>query len=825
MQLLHHLAHRPSSSGGALIAYVLVVFAADSAIATRAQEARIEDVRVGAESSARREDTTLRETPRSVGFVDSKKAEEQHLERLSDFSQLVPNYRPNESNPIASRPAIRGVGSTVGQLSRGSINAVGAEFDTGYILDNIFWKYAGFQAGDLVDISSFELALGPQGTAGGKNTTVGNVVVSTQRPSFERQATIETSFASYSRIIEKLNVTGPIIDDKLAYRVTAYFDKGDGWIRDQVTGASYLNNDRWGVRGQLLYVGDDVTDRLIFSAGAQHEYTAIGAFTTGPVGDTSLIYANGTLPARSYAQNVAARLGKRILTFDPYRPYDTNAGGFGERHLMVSNELSWTLGRHTLTSLTAFGNSRVIGNNPFGNQELETSVGVFAPYVDQFSQEIRLSSPKEDRLEWTTGLFSLYENAWSRTYTRFGADAAAWYSRPALLRGLQNNRDSKSRTFSVAGYGQGTYHIDDAWALTFGVRDSYEVKEGSVFSWDQLYANQYTFAQQEAAIRAGGGQALFDTGGQSKTFNSVTGIFNPQYKFDDHLLFHALVARGEKSGAINNSAQPILDSALNFKGWQPLVTKPETSWDYELGVNTSWLDDRLIANFNVYWNDIYNFQTSLTDASYTDSTGQPIRTSYLGNVGHLRLRGFEFVGRWSPVERLWLSFNGAYTEARWIDYANATPPTDWIWPTTAGSLSAPLTLSRSNTRWENLPLWSFNVGATYDQPLGPLLRGFGPEWDRSITGFGYVNLAWQDKTQLTDPHSVLQYWQPPFAIVNAGLGLRTDDEQYSLSIWAKNVFDERPLYSWSPGDASNPTTIGLPSQPRVFGGTLRVKLL
>ena len=48
------------------------------------------------------------------------------------------------------------------------------------------------------------------------------------RPS-RRQATFETSFANRDRIIEKLNVTGPIIDDKLAYRVTFFLDKSDGF--------------------------------------------------------------------------------------------------------------------------------------------------------------------------------------------------------------------------------------------------------------------------------------------------------------------------------------------------------------------------------------------------------------------------------------------------------------------------------------------------------------------------------------------------------------------------------------------------------------------
>jgi len=37
--------------------------------------------------------------------------------------------------------------------------------------------------------------------------------------------------------------------------------QGDGWINDAVTGAGLLNNNRWGARGQLLYTGDEITDR------------------------------------------------------------------------------------------------------------------------------------------------------------------------------------------------------------------------------------------------------------------------------------------------------------------------------------------------------------------------------------------------------------------------------------------------------------------------------------------------------------------------------------------------------------------------------------
>jgi iron complex outermembrane receptor protein len=123
-----------------------------------------------------------------------------------------------------------------------------------------------------------------------------------------------------------------------------------------------------------------------------------------------------------------------------------------------------------------------------------------------------------------------------------------------------------------------------------------------------------------------------------------------------------------------------------------------------------------------------------------------------------------------------------------------------------------------------VPKWSVNIGVNYEHPLGAIFSDFGPGWEAPVTGFGYLNLAWQDKTQLTDPNSILQYWQPAYSIVNGGVGLRTSDERYSVAIWSKNIFDERPVFSWTPGDPSNPATLGLPVRPRIFGGTLLVKL-
>ena len=789
-----------------------------------AQDATVADVTVGAETKS---EEKAQERPRPVVVVPSRTAETQRLEQLSDFARRVPNYRDNSGGSPNRSPnsAIRGVG-------RGAGGGDGYESDTGFIVDGVFYKHGSFQGAEYVDVESFELGLGPQGTAFGKNTTVGNVVIRTKLPSFTRSATLDTSYANFNRFIEKLTVTGPIIEDRLAYRVAFYFDKGDGWIRDAFSGASYYDNDRWGVRGQLLFVGDDVTDRLIFNRSSYDEYQFANPNTVSVIGDSVPLFANGTL-GRTYVQNLFSRLGRVMLTVDPYTFYQTRQGKTSLRIANVSNELNWQFGENTLTAITAWGENVVHTHNPLGNQLIEIDGNAFDTYVDQYSQEVRFASAKDKPLEWTLGLFGFYEKIWSGPHTEYGSQAAQWFGAninldPGLIAGSSQQTDGKSITFQAAAFGQATYHVDERLALTFGLRDSYEVKGGSNFAWIAGARGGFSAVQVYNAVRQAGGSGIFDTGGAEKSNNALTGVFNPQYKVNENVLAYGLVGRGEKAGAVNTAARPLL-SGSDFKGWQPIVTRNEVSWDYELGVKTNWLDGALFANVNLYWTDIFDFQANFTDTSLRDATGQPIRFTYLGNVPHVRLRGVEFSGRWNALERLWISASGAYTEARYLDYDQAAPPADWTWSTPAnapaGFLAAPLTLSLSNTRWTGLPKWAFNIGADYRHPLGAIFEGLDAEWaSRPVSAFGYVNVAWQDKAQLTDPHSVLQYWQPAYSLIDAGIGLRADDESYSVNLWAKNVFDTRYVTAWSPGSSTTPASISLQDRPRTFGATLRVTL-
>ena len=645
----------------------------------------------------KREEQVLTKTSQFGEVITGTVVRDQQIDNLTDVSQYVSNYRPLITVPRQSRMAIRGVGVAAGSGGSGSAS------DTGYVVDDVYWSFAGWQWGDLIDVSSVELLLGPTGTAGNKNTNVGSLIFHTDLPSFDDKTTIGLNYGTYNRTRDTINSTGTLIPDALAYRISGYVNHGDGWIRDGYSGSTYQDINRLGLHAQLLGVGDNWSDRLSFTYNGSNEHDD---YLSGTAGDTSLVYANFTLPKATFFENVLSKLHWPIMTIDPNTPYIARNGRDPTNVLMLTNTLNYQLGENTLKSISAVGYGSFRNNGFTDNQLLELGFGTgqMDTYVLQTSQEFRLSSPKDQPIEWTTGLFTYYEALEDRMHHwDFGYNSAAWLGLPGALPGLTPWWLNKAGDFQAAVYGQTTWHATDKASITFGLRDSYEDRySASKFAAGWYYGLSITPLLQNYALAKAGGYFPSDSGGFTSYHNGVIGIFNPQYQLNENVLLYTLVGRGDKPPSVNTQSLGVYaynssTGTFTVGPFSQPFDKAETSWDYELGVKTNWLGGKLISNVNVYWNDLYNFQISQTRTIQTSPV--LVTQAYLGNAPHVRLRGVEFLERWEPIEHLTLNLNGAYTEARYIDYTDAPSPVDW---TFAG---APSTLSLSNTRVTGLPWW------------------------------------------------------------------------------------------------------------------------
>lgn len=774
----------------------------------------------------------MMKTSRFGDVVTGKEAQEQQFTTLNDYSYKVPGFRPNTTTPHYSRMSIRGLG----QPLSGSAG-IGYLSETAFSVDNVTWLQPDYQAGDWSNISSFEIGYGPGGTAGGHNSDVGVISIMTALPSFKRSTQYEQTVGNYGHTIEKLDSTGSIVRGHLAYRITGYYDNANGWIHDILNGKRYQNINRGGVRAQILATEENYTDRFIFSYNGSSEYSQYGesAGTGGasaPIGDSVLVYGNGRY-AGSYAATLASRLNKSVLTYNPYRPALADPGKERSNVYTASNELNYHIGRNTLTSISAVGLFSGVNSGTTDNQNVWIGTGgEMDDYGVQGSQEIRLASPQEDKIAWTVGLYGVDNSAWNRMHhTAFGTDAAAWYSRPAAVTGLTQWEKNYNTNIQAAIFAQTVIHVNNKFSLTLGLRNSYDIQKfNNKFEVGYVPGTAYSYDQQRQALMAAGAGGDARTGLQRNDHDGVTAIINPKYQLNKNTMFYILIGHGDKTVSANGNSVPINEynsttKQYTFYGWSPYFSKPTTSWDYEGGVKTMSFNGQLVSNANFYWNDLYNYQTNRV-YNYYLSNGDLANVSYMGNAPHARLYGVELSESLTPdfIPGLNIHASGAWQQVRYVKYNGAPAPTSYAY---SGGSS---TVDESGQSLPGIPSFTFNIGANYEHPVGAIFSNFlksrqhRAAWlQRAFTAFGYINEAWWSRNRLTDPLAAHQFYQRSYSILNAGIGLRTADQNFSVTLWAKNLLDARPWTGYSPGSASSPESVDLTQQgPRYFGATMHM---
>jgi iron complex outermembrane receptor protein len=743
---------------------------------TAARSAVVEEVLV----TARRREESASDVPLSVSVVSGDRLTEERLDRVADYAFKLPNFYALQQNTRVSSLTVRGLG--------GNANSDGSESGVGLIVDNVFLTHVGFSWLDFVDLESIELVRGPQGTLLGKNTTIGALIVTTKKPSFEPEASLSTTLGNYDRTQVRGNFSGPIIDDRLAYRVTVAGDRSDGWVDNAYNDDEFLDTDRYSLRGQLLYEGDSSSNRFIAERFRSKEYNNFY-----PPDDDITQFVNGAPRPAAWSNKLRDRFG-----YDPSFDHPDNANLDTQDELTaavsgLSNEFNLEIGDHTLTSVTAWRTLFFRPKNDSDNAPFPISRAGFDVDVDQYSQEFRLASPGGETFDYTVGLYYLHEDVDSTLRYKFYEDASRFFVTAAtpsvVLDGVEYDQAGETEVDSAAVFGQTTWNATDAFALTLGLRYTQEDRSASntglAFGGAEL-TDPALIATRNAVVNAFGGVFVVE---DDVSEGAVSWLVNPSYRINDDVLLYGSVSYGEKSGAANLTATP----------GRPVIIEPEESIHYEVGVKSSFWNGLASVNANLYWNDIDDYQAAQVDPERRNIG------SYLGNVGKVRLRGVELEASVAPVEGLSLSLAGAYNDATYESYDNAPPPLEYAYP------GAPATLSLTGEQINNAPKWSGQVSVNYERPL------VGEWW-----GFGYVNTRYRDETTFINPLS--EYGrEDAYTVTNAGLGVRDARGRYTVTFWSKNLFDEE--YNLAYGAAGTGPVIAIMGEPRTYGATFSWNLL
>ncbi len=190
--------------------------------------------------SGTKREANQQETPIAISTLTSAQIENTFTSDVRAIATMAPNViLSNVTGFNALAPAIRGAG-TNGIL-------VTQDAAIGLVIDEFALSSVQSQFVELFDIEQIEVFRGPQGTLFGKSTTGGAMSISTKKPELnEFFGQAELTYGGYGRVggnlaKGKLAINVPVVEDKLAVRITGVYDYSDGYYRNDKDTSTFPN--------------------------------------------------------------------------------------------------------------------------------------------------------------------------------------------------------------------------------------------------------------------------------------------------------------------------------------------------------------------------------------------------------------------------------------------------------------------------------------------------------------------------------------------------------------------------------------------------------
>lgn len=731
--------------------------------------------------TANKRSERLQKVASSVTAVDELKMSTLAITSPRDFSLISPtiNFQAADEARLFNF-SIRGIGT--------ESFSVGVEPSVATIIDGVVYTRPGAAFDGLGDIERVEVLNGPQGTLQGKNASAGAVSIITKRPNRDTfEGHVELGVAQFNEYSGQVSVTGPV-SDTLAYRIFAYYKSRDGVVINAANNQSVNNAAGYGVRGKLewaptpdinfLLTGDMTYNKADCCAEPLRVGAASGnvtaAFTGTPVGRDNRFVNLSTLQEGSQKNRGVSLEGNfkfgdfTVTSLTAYREYrdfairdrdGTNAPFTGVTAQQLFNAtvpgISAADATTRLAALLVNPLSFSCRNGICGESDsLERN--------DTFSQELRLTSPGGQTVDYILGLF-YYDSKVERDLTIAGvrSNIAGNVSFPTPTT-VTINRDTayvladmvtKVHTVNKAVFGNIDVHPFQSFTITGGFRWLNETldwthRKVTGPNGDHIGGSAGTNPAGQAAPGANIGTPQFNF---KRHFSDSTliGKISLKYEITPDILAYGSWARGYKGEAVD------ADLFLSQAGLDSSPVAPEKSRSWEVGFKSQFWDRRITFNLSAYDTKFTGYQTT---SSGIDGSGAPV----LRSAGSLLTKGIEGEISIRPVPGLSLGGNFLFADNKFGDlFINATT-----------NLKGGDPLNAPETKYGVNGSYSFRVA-----DFG-VTAGANYNWTSHTL---FTNLA-----DANNPNSI--WIRPSYGIANATLAVTSPDERYKISLYVKNLF-------------------------------------
>lgn len=670
--------------------------------------------------TAQRREQNLQDVPISISAFTSDAIEKNMFSDVSEYLTRTPNASfINNGGRSYRQISIRGITNFRGFVGSST---------TGFYVDD--FSVAGSTINPpIMDIERIEILRGPQATYFGRNALGGGISITSKSPDNDFFSSIMADYSSFSSIDLQGIVNVPIVEDRLAVRLNLKHQESDGNIRNvHPVGGGNDSRYQYG-KASIRYTP---TDNLTIDTMWQYAAENVGMREGVPSGvfDTfsgSVLYA-GLFPDRTgdgrsdppidtvgfYPQN------RNRVNFN--RPQDVGTA-FRNGVIRVDYQMSDML----LTSISGYINSDLFLNGDIDGGSWD----YFHEYRNierqSMSQELRLQSTNDSRWHWNVGLLLARDegSTWNRTLVGdemiFGLPSGFLISRT----------DSVDEADTWAVFGQVEYDLTDRLTLSVGGR----------------YSDETIFTDIEGLS----GVAATDVSVED-TFTDFSPRFAAAYKASDGLTVYGTISKGFKSGGVQNAPNPERESF-----------DPEVLWNYEIGLKSSLLDNRLHLNAALFYMDWEDLQVAFQE-NLIDSEGNFVLFGGIDNAEAATSKGVELTATSLIGENLLVNLSAGFLDAKFdrfvafIDSQNRNLDGQTI---------------------PNAPRWTFAADAEYSFNISA-------SWD------GYVRGEWNYRDEIRATTSAMIQsgfpWEvPSYDYFNLRIGLQRDD--LKIVAYAENLFD------------------------------------
>lgn len=682
-----------------------------------------------------KQDRTLQETAVSVELFDSERLAREVALSLDDVFDRAPNVA---TAGFTGGLSIRGI-------SRGGVGGAGTGVTSNIYMDGApISTTSANSLQSLWDVEQVEILRGPQSTVQGRNALAGAIVVNTRDPSDEFELAGQLLYGDLGSAQYSAVVSGPIVRDQLAFRLSADYLDYDGDIVNATTGADQNPEGSTTLRGKLLY-----------------EPLAVPGLRV----DLQFDYAD-TFQGRFSIADPPAPLGDPA--FEAFDPFGGVSFGFPDRSdyevirpvLRVDTEISDML---TLTAIATYEDVRA--DREIGDLSDPTRFDTTAGAVNESetaSGELRLNF---DFGRWTgwAGVYYFDEQFTQESvavlpFTLLGLPVVP----PDSLASLAGVFATDTQNFAL--FGEARFEMNERWHFEFGLR--YDDEEFSNDGSETIVTVEPADCAVNPAVpNVGGLPCVFVLAQppqppQSASFDALLPRGTVTYRFDDRRSLSLGIQRGYRAGGSF--------LATTIEAGQPVTAigqfDPEFITNYELSLRTAWLDDRLIANVNVFYARWEDQQIQIPGPS-----GLP-QDSVVVNAGESEFYGAEAMLDYALSDELSLFLSLGLIETEFTDFpfavdANGDPV----------NLSDPTFANLAGNEFPVSPSITASAGAYYQHA-----SGFFADTTLSYTGEYFSGVENLDVNRAGD-----------FTLVNGRVGYRT--AAVEIYLFAENLFDSRAI--------------------------------